>query len=240
LTTWSLSNTSPNYAAISGLGNVIAFNQQRDKEGAEVQNVGGYSYGYNHLVIGNSGSVYIGKGKPYGGAAYTSMLDFYPTGIEDYAYAAYIGTTDANTGGSLHASGSVKITDGDLSLDSAGTLNVAHTDVAYDMVTGTETFTANGTRGVISLTFDGTLAHGATTGSFVFVNNEIEAQSMVIFQPFSASNHTPFTAVNGGVFGISVGVDKTVATECTFSVNNSSGATISDDCILYMNYLLVD
>ena len=108
------------------------------------------------------------------------------------------------------------------------------------MVTRTGWFTANGTRGVISLTFDGTLAHGATTGSFVFVNNEIEAQSMVIFQPFSASNHTPFTTTTGGVFGISVGVDKTVATECTFSVNNSSGAPISDDCILYMNYVLVN
>ena len=75
-----------------------------------------------HLMLSNTGSMYVGKGTGDSG----SIFDFYPNGEDDYAYAAYIGTSTVNTGGALYASGSVKVK-GDMS---ASTMTLAPTSGA--------------------------------------------------------------------------------------------------------------
>ena len=98
-TSWAMTSTSPSFGGPGKVEGVLGFSQYYNKDGNLVNGATGYS----HLGIGNSGSVYIGRGATTspGGA----INDF----TDDYAYAAYIGTNTANTGGALYASGSVKV-----------------------------------------------------------------------------------------------------------------------------------
>ena len=106
LTKWADGVSSNAYVGNPALYNSRLFTQVRNKDSDVAVN-------YIQMALSNSGSLYIGRGT--GGTG--SITDFYPSQIDDYAYAAYIGTTDANTGGALYASGSVKVK-GDLSASS--------------------------------------------------------------------------------------------------------------------------
>ena len=121
---------------------------------------------------------------------------------------------------------------GDIVLSGSDTLNVEKIDVAYDMATRTGTFTAHGVRGMISLTFDGTLASGATTGSFSFVNNQIDANSLCILYPYTSNHDT-------GVLGLNVAPAGTADNLHTFYINNSSPATVLNDKVLQLNYVIL-
>ena len=103
-TTWLMGNPSPTYLGNENLYNVLQFNQQRTKDGAEPNN----PYGAIHMMLSNSGSLWVGRGNGKTG----SMSDFLPNGGENSSFAQYIGTTAINTGGSLYASGTLQIKSG--------------------------------------------------------------------------------------------------------------------------------
>ena len=127
--------------------------------------------------------------------------------------------------GSLYASGSVIF-------QSASTPTWVPTNVSYDMATKTGQISVNGTRGLLSLTFDGTLANGASTGSFSIINPQIDTNSMFILYPY-ASTHAV------GVIGLSVVPYITADNLHVFYINNASGVTIANDVVLQLNYIIL-